>query len=243
MAYFTGTEVKVWIHTEHGTDGISIDTTDEELQPESNLADSSYNQSEIYCRSLIGKASFNPPDITGVDLTTGAQDEEIAFFGTKTPGKIEVKSDMSVTLTKKKSNKLFSTLAQGMTQSGDSFGSGGHGGRWGLIADAAGATKIADGTVEPNGSRASDDSVCYGYRIAIQLKAATGSEGANKDGAVIILRNCTLGEYTLSLSNDAADEETIQFVSMVKPLILNGLYRSGGASFNGANGETQLADM
>ena len=243
MAYFTGTEVKVWIQTEHNNRGISIDTADEKLQIEENAADSGYNQAEIYGRSLIGKSGFNTPDITGIDLSTGTQDEEIAYFGTKTPGKIETKSDMSVTLTKKKSNKLFTTLAQGQTNSADSYGSGGHAGRHGINMTAGGTAgsdmKLADGTVDPKSSRDESDNVCYGYRVAIQLKA--DSTGTAKDGAVVVLRNCTMGEYSVALSNDAADEETIQFVSMVKPLILNGVL--DGAAFDGGNTATPATEM
>ena len=241
MAYYTGTEVKVWIQTEHSTRGIQVNSN--QLEAVNNSADSSDDQTEIYGRSLVGKSGFNLPDITGVDLSTGAQDEEISFYGTKTPGKIETKADMSLTLTRKKSNKLFSTLAQGDTASGKSRGSGGHGGRWGLVLDAAGSDAddmvISDGTIDPKSSRDENDAVSYGYRVAIQLKAASASNA--QDGAVIILRNCSMGEYTTSMSNDSANDETVSFVSMVKHLILNGVI--DGTAFDGGNTATAASDM
>lgn len=238
MGYYTGADVKVWIQTEHGSDGISIDTADENLQVEANSGDGSYNDDELYCRSLIGKTGWNTPDITGVDLTIGAQDEDISYFGTKTIGKSEVKSDCTVVITKKKDSKLFATLAQGQTQATDSYGSGGHAGRHGLIYDSANTKMtISDGTVDPKSTRAADDSVCYGYRVAIQLKA----ESVSKDGTVLVLRNCTLGEYTTTISNDSANEETIEFSSMVSPLVLNAT--KDGVKFDAANGETQVTDM
>ena len=101
--------------------------------------------------------------------------------------------------------------------------------------------RIADGTVDPKSSTDASSNVCYGYRVAIQLKDASGSAGANKDGTVIVLRNCTLGEYTTTLSNDAADDETISFVTMVKPLILNGAHSAG--NFAGGINSTVSADM
>jgi hypothetical protein len=241
MAYYTGTEVKVWIQTEHSTRGIQINSN--QLEAVNNSADSSYDQAEVYGRNLVGKSGFNLPDITGVDLSTGAQDEEIAYFGTKTPGKIETKADMSVTLTRKKSDRLFSTLAQGDTASGKSRGSGGHGGRWGLVRDSpftdADDMVISDGTIDPKSSLDESGAVSYGYRVAIQLKAASSS--TDKDGAIIILRNCSMGEYTTTMSNDSANEESINFVSMVKPLILNGIL--DGAAFDGGNEATASADM
>jgi hypothetical protein len=174
----------------------------------------------------LGASDFNISDITGVDLSIGAQDEEISFFGTKTPGKIETKADLSVTLTKKKSNKLFSTLVQGQTADASSYAAVGlHAGRYGLIKDSSTADmRIADGTVDPK-SATDGTNVSYGYRVAIQLKDA--SDSTSKDGTVIVLRNCTLGAYTTTLSNESADEESIELVTMVKPLILNGLEDTG----------------
>jgi len=136
MAYYTGTEVKVWVVTEHATKGISLES-DHQLVVEANNGDSSPATTngavEIYARGThLGRTGFNIADITGIDVSTGAQDEDISYFGTKTPGKIETKSDMSVTITKKKRDRMFMTLAQGDTASGNSTGSGGHGGKHGI---------------------------------------------------------------------------------------------------------------
>jgi hypothetical protein len=242
MAYFVGKDVKVWICTEYGaTDhphrGIRIGT-DHELEVINNNADDTdtlaNGSKQVYpMGTQLGYAGFNISDITGVDLSLGASDEEIAFFGTKTPGKIQTKADCAVTLTRKKSDKLWSTLAQGKTDSGHSYGSGGHTGRWGLIKESGSGTdaKIADGTVDPKSST-NGSVVTYGYRVAVQLKGST---------EVVILRNCTFGEYTTSLSNDAANDETINFVTMVDPLFLDGAIASN--VFTGGVEETAAADM
>ena len=103
-----------------------------------------------------------------------------------------------------------------------------------MILGPGATTMISDGTTDPKSSK--DDAgnnVTYGYRVYIQLKAATGADGANKEGSVIALRNCTLGEYTSTVSNDAANEETLQFVSMVSPQFGNGLLIAGGGSEEG----------
>ena len=250
MAYYTGTDVKVWVCTEHASAGVTIDAN-HKLEVSSTGSDFTAGAIAIPPMGLnnkgIGMNDFNIADITGVDLSIGAQDEDISFFGTKTPGKIETKADLSVTLTKKKSNKLFSTLAQGQTDDTSSYASVGlHAGRHGLVKDSSTSDiRIADGTVDPKSSTDDSSNVCYGYRVAIQLKDASGSAGANKDGTVIVLRNCTLGDYTTTLSNDAADEETIGFVTMVKPLILNGLEDSGDelGLFKAGTTPTLAADM
>ena len=241
MAYYTGKDVKVWICTELSTGGINIDSA-WNLGTTDNSGDASpettNDAGEIYpFDTQLGYSGFNLTDVTGVDISIGAQDEEIAYFGTKTPGKIETKNDMSVTITRKKSDRLWSTLAQGSTNTVWSQGDGFHGGRWGLID--SGGTKIADGSTDPKSTLASDGStICYGFRVAIQLKAETAS-GA--DGDVLVLRNCTMGEYTTTVSNESANDETITFVSMVKPLVLNGDY--SGNTFLGGVTPTPAADM
>ena len=247
MAYYTGTDVKVWVCTEHASAGVTIHA-DHDLEVSTSGGDFTAGAIAIPPMGLaskgLGCGDFNIADITGVDLSIGAQDEDIAYFGTKTPGKIETKADLSVTLTKKKSNKLFSTLVQGQTDDTHSYASVGlHAGRHGLIKDSSTADmRIADGTVDPKSST-DGSNVSYGYRVAIQLKDASGSAGANKDGTVIVLRNCTVGEYTTTLSNDAADDESISFVTIVKPLILNGNHDPGSNLFQGGKEATLAADM
>ena len=247
MAYYTGTDVKVWICTEHASAGIKIGT-DHELEVTSTGSDFTAGAIAIPPMGLndkgLGVDNFNLADITGVDLSQGAQDEEISFFGTKTPGKIETKADLSLTLTKKKSNKLFSTLIQGKTDDTNSFAAvGNHAGRHGLIKAASTTDiRISDGTTDPKSSKDASSNVCYGYRVAVQLKDAAGSTGDTKDGTVIVLRNCTVSEYTTTLSNDSANEETISFMTMVKPLILNGDHTANGL-FQGGTTATPAADM
>ena len=248
MAYYTGTDVKVWVCTEHASAGVTIDAN-HKLEVSSTGSDFTAGAIAIPPMGLaskgLGCADFNIADITGVDLSIGAQDEEISYFGTKTPGKIETKADLSVTLTKKKSNKLFSTLAQGQTDDTSSYAAVGlHAARHGLVKDPSTSDiRIADGTVDPKSSTDDSSNVCYGYRVAVQLKDSSGTDGGNKDGTVIVLRNCTLGEYTTTLSNDAADDESISFTTMVKPLILNGKHDPGSNLFQGGKEATLAADM
>ena len=247
MAYYTGTDVKVWVCTEHASAGIKIGT-DHELEVTSTGSDFTAGGIMIPPMGLankgLGFTDFNIADITGVDLSVGAQDEDISYFGTKTPGKIETKADLSLTLTKKKSNKLFSSLIQGKTDNTASYAAvGNHAGRHGLIKDSSSADmRIADGTVDPKSST-DGTNVTYGYRVAVQLKDASGSDGANKDGTVIILRNCTLSDYSVTLSNDSADEETFTLVTMVKPLISNGIHSGENDNFSGVVTPTTAGNM
>lgn len=239
MAYYTGKDVKVWVLTEASTGGITLNSASK-LEVTNNSGDASpattNNAQEIYpFDSHAGLAGFELSDVTGVDLQYGAQDEEISFFGTKTPGKIETKKDMSVTITRKKSDKLWSVAAQGVCgSSSHSDGDGSHAAKHGL----ASATTISSGTTDPK-STVVGTAVVYGYRVFVQLKA--DSTGTANDGAVIALRNATYAEYTTTMSNDSANEETLNFVSMVEPLLLSGHKTSN--KFTGGTTATTQTEM
>ncbi len=249
MAYYTGTDVRIWITTEHDDRGIVIETvTNKEMLDLTTSGFTTANSSvQIPPRNThIGYTGFNLPDITGVDLATGTQDEDISYFGTKTVGKSKVKDDLTVTITKKKSSTLFALMAQGMCKTGASQdGTGIHSAKYGLIlgdglaTGASGNMRIANGTTDPKSSTDDNSAVSYGYRVAIQLKAA--SSASSKDGTVIILRNCTLGEYTHTVSNDAANDESIAFTTMVAPLVVNGV--KTGNVFDGCETATAATDM
>jgi hypothetical protein len=59
------------------------------------------------------------------------------------------------------------------------------------------------------------DFTSYGYRVALRLK--TGAAGET-----FVLPNCCITEYTVSLSPDASQEESITLMSYVNPIILTG---------------------
>ena len=214
MAYFTGRDVTVWITTEHLEDGIKMGNA-----PASALmvdADADENTT-IGAKDIVtglgaaGLSALALSDITGVDVTIGAQDEDISFMGLRNVGKIEVKKDTTVAITRKKSDVKFSMLFQGQTDSGNSNGDGKHSGRYGLIANSAGAMKISDGTTDPKTT--TDDQ--------------TTPKQGDGDGEVLVIPNCHFMEYGHTLSNETANEETFSLTSQVKPFIWNGKKSSG----------------
>ena len=102
---------------------------------------------------------------------------------------------------------------------------------------------ISDGTIDPKSAQ--DDQTtakkCYGWRVFIELKAeaSTGSG----DGVVMIIPNCTMMEYSETTSNEAANEETFTFASMVKPIIWNGTKDSNGIFTGNAITQTTASKM
>jgi hypothetical protein len=84
------------------------------------------------------------PDVTGVDVSLGVQDEDITYVGNRTNMKVEVKKETTITVTRKKSNNCWDAV----------FNSARHG-------ISAADTYI--GNVNPG--RAD-----YGYRVFLKLK-------------------------------------------------------------------------
>jgi|TARA_R110002167_G_scaffold365779_1_gene591408 hypothetical protein len=224
MAYFTGKDVDVWVTTEHEFDYLEV--TDNELVVFAGAAAGATKRTDAIfsgALTMAGMAANRMTDVSGCDVSVGAVDEDISFFGLRNVGKIEVKKDTSVSITRKKSDNKNMVAFQGTTNSTHSYSSGTHSARWGLIENTgATAMVVADGTVDPKSTL--DDGTtagnCYGYRVFVELKA--DSTGSANDGVVMIVPNCTMMEYSSTVSNDAANEETFTFSSMVKPIIYSG---------------------
>ena len=236
MAYYVGRDVDVFWSTEHETTGIKENSSDFELERETGPQSAATTDGIVYCLADIGETFTKLTDVTGVDVSVGAQDEDISYMGLRNVGKVEVKKDTSITVTMKKKDRKFLQLYQGNVKAGSSHGSGGHTARWGLLElsshDTPGTVDISDGTVDPKSCVDYDDSTVttYGYRIVLEFKAATTS--GRTDGAALVIPNCTISEVTHTTTNEAADEETVTFTSQVKPFVSNA--RRSSASLTAA---------
>ena len=227
MAYFTGRDVRLWVTTEHPDDGVRIDGT----SPGDQLItypDVNTNDSNAIFAGLAdaGLTAWLLSDITGVDVSVGAQDEDISFMGLRNVGKLEIKKDTSVSITRKKSDVKFAMLFQGKTKANNSNGDGKHGARYGLINSSG--MKISDGTTDPKSTLddAGTAKQCFGYRVFVELKPESAADAG--DGEVLVIPNCMFSEYSHTLSNEASNEESFTLTSQVKPFIYNGT-KSGGA--------------
>jgi len=224
MAYFVGKDVDVWITTEHYSDCVAV--VDNEIQVESSqaaLTNARANKPSnvVFSGALgnAGSANNRLTDITGCDLSVGATDEDLNFFGLRNVGKIEIKKDTSLSITRKKSDNKNMVLFQGSTNSSATHSNtgGGHSGRWGLIVKTGGTDSVvADGSVDPKSTLDDTSTQSYGYRVFLELKGTTDGTGT-----VLIIPNCTLSDYSSSVSNDSANEESFTLTSMVKPILMN----------------------
>ncbi len=148
-----------------------------------------------------GTADFGlQADLTGVDLSIGAMDEDITYFGKRSVTKAEIKKETTVSLTRKKRNSVwdavFDQARNGCDTSGDFS---------------------AQNLVEPN--------VNSGYRLHVTLR--TGSADVADSGEydeVFSIPNCCITSHSTSVNADGVSEETLEFMSYVEPNVGDVIY-------------------
>lgn len=142
MVYFLGRDCKVFITTETTTGAhISKGATDV-------MTTTAGGANIFFAGSLAdgtGSAyNVGVMDVTGVDLSIGAVDEDITYFGFRSVTKAEIKKETTVSLTHKKQDSAWDTVWDG--------------GRYGV----SGTSFTQNSLQEPT--------VLTGYRIHVVLK-------------------------------------------------------------------------
>ena len=214
MVYFLGRDVSVLITTESNIDGEKVGISGNKCvagATDVNAGTQFANDMSVALFSTHVTAGGTVQDLTGVDISVGATDEDITFIGQKGAGKVEIKKEMTVSLTRKKNDNLWDIVFNGPTNntylknfsSDQSFGA-----RWGLGGVATGTIVgggVGDGLTNPKSILNPDNNptlVEYGYRINVRLKS--GSD-------IISIPNCTINSYSTSLNADGVTEETMEF--------------------------------
>jgi len=198
MVYFLGRDVSVAITTESTT-------ANEDIGVKSKKAAAGSTISTLFAGDMNGSPAFTAltavSDLTGVDISIGAMDEDITYIGQKGTGKVEQKKEITVTLTRKKKDDTWDIIFNGpsdATYLSNFSADQAFGARWGL---SGGGAFLGDGLVNPKDAKDGTDSN-YGYRVHIMMKS--GSE-------LISVPNCVLTNYTTTLGADAVAEESLEF--------------------------------
>jgi len=199
MAYLLGRDVKVALTTEVANHGISFTSTTAQLAASAVTAgDGLVSPRNVHFSDGTGNVfdgngttgSMAPfTDVTGVDVSIGAVDEDVAYLGQRTTLKAEIKKETTITITRKKSDNhlelLFATA------------------RYGLKNDTNNTLQTHTALVQPN-------STTFGYRVHL----------AFDDGVdVMSIPHCQIASYSATMSADGVQEETIEFVSHVTPIV------------------------
>jgi hypothetical protein len=136
MVYFLGRDVSVALATENSTIGVTA------------AADAlTISAAASGTAAALGSGSSTFPDVTGVDLSIGAMDEDISYYGMRSQTKAEIKKETVLTITKKKTNDEWDTVFNKA--------------RFGV----SGASQEWYGLEEPT--------ITHGYRIYVQLKSSS----------------------------------------------------------------------
>jgi len=144
MAYFLGRDCAVYITTED-TEAASYALASA-AGAVSFAATTGSNTIFAYPVSTATGSMNQVADLTGVDLSIGAMDEDITYVGMRSVTKAEIKKETTVSLTKKKNDIVYDSI----------FNSGG---RWGCANSSA-----YDGLAEPTTQT--------GYRLHVVLSGA-----------------------------------------------------------------------
>ena len=205
MAYFLGRDVNVFITTETAVTNKAIGVlANGAAAPAITLGDPGTAHTNMFAddmnsgTALTGYTAY--ADVTGVEVALGTMDEDTSYIGQIQPGKVEIKKEYTVSLTRKKSNNLWDVIFNGDGTNNARFGMGN--GNSGLGSGLVNPKTIKDG---------SGDFSCYGYRVSLQFK--TGTAGSNSNEEVMCIKNCCITGYTTTLNADGVQEETLEFSS------------------------------
>tara|TARA_R100001594_G_scaffold45247_1_gene78030 strand:+ start:2224 stop:2916 length:693 start_codon:yes stop_codon:yes gene_type:complete len=207
MAYFLGRDVNVFLFTEEDAAdkniGLSGSTS---VAPTIVVGTTAVNDFAVSMYAAADPTFISKytaqADITGVDVSLATQDEDTSYMGQMQTGKVEIKKNYTVSLTRKKKNNVWDVIFNG--------DSSGNKARFGLNS---GSTGLGTGLVNPKSVVAGSDSAktSYGYRVAVQLKTGTGGNTGNEE--TLCITNCCLTSYSTTLNADGVTEETLEFMS------------------------------
>ena len=156
-------------------------------------------------------------DVTGIDLSISVSDEDVGpFLGKIFTQKIELRKELTVSFTRKKSNNFWDVIYNGPVAhanyiEGDTPNAKRFGARFG--GEQQGSPdewKISNGTtympeVLESGSATA---TCYGYRLHVRLKDNTAGE-------IITIKNLAMTGHTVSMNADGVTEETCEFSTTI----------------------------
>jgi len=239
MVYFLGRDVSVYIGTESNTadKNIAVASGAVDAVTDVQIKVAGEDDYDYFAYSLAeGTATSGWPaavsDVTGVDVSIGATDEDITYIGQKGTGKVEIKSEYTISLTRKKSNNTWDTIFNGpILAASAEDGAGKHGARWGLAGAYGNSTDvaplIADGKANPKDYN-NTTTVQAGYRLLVVFKSGAAGE-------IMEFPNCLIQSHTVSINADGTSEETMEFITQQRAL-----QGPDGDTFNLT--ETVLAD-
>jgi len=180
MAFFLGKDVTITALTEATTAGVAASEG-------AVTFPTGASPNATYFATKQGGTAASWNQITSCDLSIGAMDEDISYFGIRSQTKAEIKKETTVTFTRKKTNAQWDGVFNDA--------------RYGVTGTAA-----LDGLEEPT--------VNHGYRIFITIAAPTRNAAAE---VVTLMNCCVQSHTVTVNTDGTMDEtlELMTYVSPV----------------------------
>lgn len=184
MVFFLGKDVTVKIAAENASLGVGTTTAGAIDTGETDFA------------TALAGGGTEAARVTGVDLSIGAQDEDITYFGMRSTTKAEIKKETTVSITRKKTDNSWDTI----------FAKA----RFGIKA----AATAWPGLEAPNASATAGGAPAFthGYRIFIEFEARQSTD------EIITIPYCCVQGHTVSVNVDGTQDETLEFMGYVSPV-------------------------
>ena len=190
MVYFLGRDVSVLVGVER--DGYSIANGNPVAAVEQDDGTATAGiDSDIMPRDVLDVRAGTGAvaDVTGVDVTIGSVDEDVAYMGQRTALKAEIKKETTIVVTKKKKSGFFNSIfSQGI--------------RYGVAASTTESDSANLGLTQPDAN--------HGFRVLVAIKDTK---------EVMSIAGCTFSEYGTTVNADGVTEETLTFISHITPKI------------------------
>ena len=227
MAYYLGRDLDIALTTEHATKGLVVkESSTTGLQEVSirNWADGetsavSYDSSDDYSDLFAAPLTFgesgstlfgdmalgiNPSDGSDVSETWDNRPDNITAIDLSLGTMDEDVQFIGQRNVLKAEIKKENTVTMTRKKNDEVWNTIYNEARFGLNESGT----LGNGHYQP-------DFTTYGYRVALKFK-----DGAA--GEVFILPNCCITEYSVTLTPDASQEESITLMSYVNPIVLSG---------------------
>jgi len=178
MVFFLGKDVNIAILTEKtNTVGVAVLPAAGNANQLETAADAGISAaSEVFALAGSGTVGKVQPQLTAVDVSIGAMDEDISYFGLRQQTKAEIKKETTVTFTRKKTNTEWDTIFNDV--------------RYGVQTTGPAAF---DGLEEPT--------VQHGYRIFITIDSGQGG-----DEVITLMGCCIQGHTVTVNTDGTMDE-------------------------------------
>ena len=189
MAFFLGKDVSVACSTENEDDGLQVAANGTLA-----FADATPGFADALNTGSAAGATGSWAQLISVELSIGAMDEDISYFGMRSQTKAEIKKETTVTFTRKKTNNewdvIFTDARYGVTSTGSAL----------------------DGLEQPTAT--------HGYRIFMTIEPST----RNASNEVITLMGCCVQSHTVTVNTDGTMDETLELMTYIEPVYQDSKY-------------------